>query len=111
MTKRPDFRKASASGRDLAVEILYTCDQDGAFAHAAWSRALSGRNLDARERRLGMELAFGSIRRKKTLDWCIARAAGRSMQDSIRWRSLLRISTYQLLFMSRIPPHAAVSSR
>ena len=110
MTKRPDFRKASAGGRDLAVEILYTCDQDGAFAHAAWSRALSGRNLDARERRLGMELAFGSIRRKKTLDWCIARAAGRSMQDvDPLAHSLLRISTYQLLFMSRIPAHAAVS--
>jgi len=110
VTKRPDFRKASAGGRDLAVEILYTCDQDGAFAHAAWSRALSGRNLDARERRLGMELAFGSIRRKKTLDWCIARAAGRSMQDvDPLAHSLLRISTYQLLFMSRIPAHAAVS--
>ncbi len=110
MTKRPDFRRALASGRDLATEIVYTCDQDGAFAHAAWSRALSGRNLDPRERRLGMELAFGSIRRRKTLDWCIAKATGRSMQDvDPLARSLLRIGAYQLLFMSRIPAHAAVS--
>ena len=110
MTKRPDFRAASASGRDLAVEIVYICDQDGAFAHAAWSRALSGRNLDMRERRLGMELAFGSIRRKKTLDWCIAKAAGRSVHDIDPLAlSLLRIGAYQLLFMSRIPAHAAVS--
>lgn len=110
MTRRPDFRRASASGRDLATEIVYTCDQDGAFAHAAWSRALSGRNHDPRERRLGMELAFGSIRRKKTLDWCIAKAAGRSVQDvDPLARSVLRIGAYQLLFMSRIPTHAAVS--
>lgn len=110
MTKRPDFRRALASGRDLATEIVYTCDQDGAFAHAAWSRALSGRNLDPRERRLGMELAFGSMRRKKTLDWCIVKAAGRSVQDiDPLARSLLRIGAYQLLFMSRIPAHAAVS--
>jgi len=110
VTKRPDFRRASASGRDLATQIVYTCDQDGAFAHAAWSRALSGRNLDPRERRLGMELAFGSIRRKKTLDWCMAKAAGRSIEDiDPLARSMLRIGAYQLLFMSRIPPHAAVS--
>ena len=110
MTKRPDFRRASANGRDLAVEIVYACDQDGAFAHAAWSRALSGRSVDPRERRLGMELAFGSIRRKKTLDWCIAKGAGRSVQDiDPLARSLLRIGAYQLLFMSRIPTHAAVS--
>ncbi|MBP7784515.1 MAG: 16S rRNA (cytosine(967)-C(5))-methyltransferase RsmB [Firmicutes bacterium] len=110
MTKRPDFRQASASGRDLATEIVYTCDQDGAFAHAAWSRALSGRNLEPRERRLAMELAFGSIRRKNTLDWCMAKAAGRSVQDiDPLARSLLRIGAYQLLFMSRIPAHAAVS--
>ncbi len=110
MTKRPDFRRALANGRDLATEIVYTCDQDGAFAHAAWSRALSGRNPDPRERRLGMELAFGSIRRKKTLDWCIVKAAGRSVQDiDPLARSLLRIGVYQLLFMSRIPAHAAVS--
>jgi len=92
------------------VEIVYICDQDGAFAHAAWSRALSGRNLDPRERRLGMELAFGSIRRKKTLDWCIAKAAGRSVHDIDPLAlSLLRIGAYQLLFMSRMPAHAAVS--
>ncbi len=110
MTRRPDFRRASASGRDLATEIVYTCDQDGAFAHAAWSRALSGRNPDPRERRLGMELAFGSIRRKKTLDWCIAKAAGRSIEDiDPLARSVLRVGVYQLLFMSRIPAHAAVS--
>ena len=110
MTKHPNFRRASASGRDLAVEIVYACDQDGAFAHAAWSRALSGRSVDPRERRLGMELAFGSIRRKETLDWCIAKGAGRSVQDiDPLARSLLRIGAYQLLFMSRIPTHAAVS--
>lgn len=110
MTSQPHFRKPLASGRDLAAEIVYTCDQDGAFAHAAWSRVLSGRSVDPRERRLGMELAFGSIRRKKTLDWCIAKAAGRPVQDIDPLAcALLRIGAYQLLFMSRIPAHAAVS--
>ncbi len=110
MTERPSFGRALASGRDLAAEIVYTCDQGGAFAHAAWSRALSGRSVDPRERRLGMELAFGSIRRRKTLDWCIARAARRSVEhiDPLA-RALLRTGAYQLLFMSRIPTHAAVS--
>ncbi len=110
MTRRPDFRRALAGGRDLAVEIVYTCDQDGAFAHAAWSRALSGRDIDPRERRLGMEIAFGSIRRKKTLDWYIAKASERPVdQIDALARAVLRTGAYQLLFMSRIPPHAAVS--
>ena len=109
MTRRPKFA-ASKTARDLAVEVAYLCDQEGMYANAAWSQALSGKEMDARDRRLAMEIAYGSIRRKKTLDWWIGHASTRpvDLMDPLA-RALLRTGVYQLLFMSRVPPHAAVS--
>lgn len=110
MTRRPKFRQAASSARDLAAEVVYLCDQDGMYANAAWSQALSGKEMDPRDRRFAMEIAYGSIRRKKTLDWVIDQASTRpSRQMDPLARALLRTGAYQLMFMSRVPPHAAVS--
>ncbi|MDD4792148.1 MAG: 16S rRNA (cytosine(967)-C(5))-methyltransferase RsmB [Firmicutes bacterium] len=110
MTRRPKFRQAASSARDLAAEVVYLCDQDGMYANVAWSQALSGKEMDPRDRRFAMEIAYGSIRRKKTLDWVIDQASTRpSRQMDPLARALLRTGAYQLMFMSRVPPHAAVS--
>ncbi len=110
MTKRPEFGQAASSARDLAVEVVYLCDQDGMYANAAWSQALSGKQMDPRDRRFAMEIAYGSIRRKETLDWMIDQASTRpSRKMDPLARALLRAGAYQLMFMSGVPPHAAVS--
>ncbi|MEA4883430.1 MAG: 16S rRNA (cytosine(967)-C(5))-methyltransferase RsmB [Clostridia bacterium] len=110
MIRRPDFRRSAPCGRDLAIEVAYRCDQDGMFAHAAWSLSLCGKVMDPRERRLGMEIAFGAIRRRVTLDWCIESSAARlvSQIDPLAL-AILRTGAYQIMFMSRIPKHSAVS--
>jgi 16S rRNA (cytosine967-C5)-methyltransferase len=61
--------------------------------------------LDPRDRRLAYELAAGVLRRRAALD----RALDLSRADA-RLHDVLRLGAYQLWFLSRVPPHAAVST-
>ncbi len=96
----------------MAIHVDYLCDARGMQSDAAWAQALerAGKFMDGRERRLGMEIAYGCVRRRRTLDWCISAAAGRSVEriDPLAL-SILRTAAYQLMFMSRVPAHSGVS--
>ena len=67
-------------------------------------------DLDDRDRRLLRELVFGTLRWLRRLDQIIVSAASRPL-DKIDppLHSLLRLAVYQLLYLDRIPPHAAVN--
>lgn len=87
---------------------------DRVFEGGAWAdRALQGEarrhGLDARDRALATQLAFGTVQRLSTLDHLIAVLAGRSpakLDPSVR--TALRLGLYQLAFLERVPAHAAV---
>lgn len=108
--RRPAFSRSRPNGRDLAVQVVYLVDQEAAYAGAAWSQAVSQLTMEPRERRFGMEIAFGSIRRMRTIDWMIQKASGRPIEgiDPIA-RAVLRTAVYQISFMGGVPVHAAVS--
>ena len=65
--------------------------------------------LDEPDHGLLRELALGTLRWKRRLDYVISRASHRSF-DRIEpaLRTPLRLGAYQLLFLDRIPHHAAV---
>lgn len=66
--------------------------------------------LEPRDRGLLVELVLGSLRWLRRLDAVIAAASHRRLDDiDAPLRAPLRIATYQLLFLDRIPPHAAVN--
>jgi 16S rRNA (cytosine967-C5)-methyltransferase len=65
--------------------------------------------LDARDRGLATELTLGTLRWRRRLDWALARASRRPLDELAPWvRALLRLTAYQLAFLDRIPPWAAV---
>ena len=65
--------------------------------------------FDERDQGLLTELALGSLRWLRLLDHVIARAANRKIEEiEPALRSPLRIAVYQLLFLDRVPAHAAV---
>lgn len=50
---------------------------------------------------------YGVVRWQATLDWLIARkTAGRTQKPALQ--NLLRLGLYQIFWLDRIPPHAAV---
>lgn len=98
--------------------------QDSPRVAAAWvlDRALSTRapvdtflsglleRFEPRDRSLLVELVLGSLRWLRRLDAVIVGASHREL-DAIdaALRSPLRIAAYQILFLDRIPTHAAVN--
>ena len=68
------------------------------------------RGLEERDRRLLHQLVFGVLRWLRRLDVIIAEASSRRMEAIDRaLHCPLRIGVYQLVFLDRIPVHAAVS--
>ena len=83
------------------------------FEQAAWAdRAFHGEaaGLDARDRALATQLAFGVVQRVATIDHVIAELAGRPT-DRLDPAVLaaLRLGVLQIVFLDRIPSHAAVA--
>lgn len=76
---------------------------DGAPFGEARDRSVAG--LAERDRRLAHALAAGVLRHRRTID----RALGLDRADP-RVIDVLRLGAYQLLRLTRVPPHAAVST-
>ncbi|HZF10601.1 MAG TPA: transcription antitermination factor NusB [Thermoanaerobaculia bacterium] len=65
--------------------------------------------FDERDQGLLIELVMGSLRWLRRLDHVIAAASNRKFaQIEPALHAPLRIAAYQLLFLDRVPPHAAV---
>jgi len=63
---------------------------------------------DARDRALLTALVYGATRHRLTLDALARAASGRKTIDS-GLLPILRVALYQLFFLTKIPPHAAVN--
>ncbi len=99
--------KRVLTAREAALQALYRVERDGAFLNLALPPLLGG--LPPREWALARELASGTVRRRNTLDWSLELFLKHPLSKLTVWiRNLLRLSAYQLLYLDRIPAHAAV---
>lgn len=95
----------AAPAREVALEVLLRVERDGAFSHLALSGAL--RRLEGRDRGLATELVYGTLSRRRWLDYALARFASRSKTDPVA-HEILRLAAFQLLFLDRVPARAAI---
>jgi 16S rRNA (cytosine967-C5)-methyltransferase len=66
--------------------------------------------LDGRDRALAVEIAYGVLRRLGTIDWRLQPLLQKPLvRLPVVVQMLLRMGAYQLLFLDRVPPSAAVS--
>ena len=85
--------------------------ETGSFTDIVVDRLLSKFELSAIDRHLFTELVNGIIRRKRTLDAIIDRLAKQpAHRQPPDLRQLLRLGLYQLRYLDRIPPSAAVNT-
>ena len=97
------------TARSVAFAVLRRVFEDGAWADRALQGEARRAGLDARERAFATQLAFGTVQRVRTLDHLIEELAGRPIARlDPPVRAALRLGLYQLLFLDRVPTHAAV---
>jgi 16S rRNA (cytosine967-C5)-methyltransferase len=105
----PSSPRGRTSARGIALEILVRTETTEAYADRLLEALADRAGLDARDRGLATELALGTLRWQRRLDWTLAQASRRPLQDLAPWvRALLRLTAYQLAFLDRVPPWAAV---
>ncbi len=107
-TKKNDNSK-KPNARAMAMESLISVEREGRYSNLEVSSALKAATLEGADRGLYTRLVYGVTERRITLDYIIDRysrlPAGELDPDV---RCALRLGIYQLLWMDRIPSHAAV---
>ena len=88
--------------------MLRRVQTQGAFASAALRARLA--ELDERDRGLATELVYGVLRRRGQLDRSLAGKGKRFKDIDPKLQDVLRIAAYQLMFLDRVPDHAAVDA-
>ena len=91
-----------APARIAAFDILRRVDS-GAYA----SDLLFALSLDSRDASLASEIVFGVLRYRAQLDYLISLHSPHHLDPEVR--TALRMGIYQLRYLDRIPPHAAVA--
>ena len=103
-------RKACASVRSLAAEILFKVDTQKAYADILLDQALRCAEMDERDCALLTELTYGTLRWRGTIDARLRRHLRRPLtRVDGAIRNLLRLTAYQLLYLDRVPEYAAVN--
>jgi 16S rRNA (cytosine967-C5)-methyltransferase len=92
--------------RQVAFAVIRRVFEQGAYA----DRALHGeaKELDPRERALAMQLAYGTVQRRLSLDHLIEQLARPVDELDARTLAALRLGLYQLAFLGGMAAHAVV---
>lgn len=94
----------------MALELLVKTQKAKQFSNIALDKALESCDLGDADRRLVSALFYGVTERLITLDYRIAQLSSRPMtQIDTHTLNTLRLGLYQLMYMDRIPPHAAIN--
>lgn len=98
------------SAREVALNCLIACEKQGAWSDGYLRNAIRQAGLDGRDAGLCTRLVFGVQQNRLLLDWYLARFSSiKPEKMELPVRGTLRLGLYQLLFMDRIPVHAAVN--
>lgn len=96
--------------RKVALRTLCRMQTSGGYSNLTLDAVLRKEDMsDPRDRALLTTLVMGVIQRQTTLDYYIDRllATKARLEDEVR--VILRLGLYQLMYLDRIPAHAAVS--
>jgi 16S rRNA (cytosine967-C5)-methyltransferase len=100
-----------ANPRQVALAVLDELEKGQETLDALMERAFRKHfTLERRDRALTMGLVYGVLRQRARLDWTIDQFS-RTPREKIEplVQNVLRLGIYQMLYMDRIPPSAAVN--
>ncbi|SET36615.1 16S rRNA (cytosine(967)-C(5))-methyltransferase RsmB [Paenibacillus sp. NFR01] len=103
-------KAAPNTAREAALDVLVRVENQGAYSNLLLNSTLQKAQLSREDAGLATELVYGSISRMLTLDYVLGDFVSKGLAKLEPWvRSLLRLSLYQILYLDRVPSHAAVN--
>ena len=105
----PSMRNAvDLQARRMALDVLIDVHERGAFASLALGPRLKlAKDMKPEDRRLVTNLVYGTIENEIRLDYVLDQFMAHPTTD-IYQRDILRMGAYQVLFLDRVPDHAAI---
>jgi 16S rRNA (cytosine967-C5)-methyltransferase len=113
-TDRRGSRGATAAvtpARAVAYAVLRRVFEQEAWADRALHGEAARAGLETRERAFATQLVYGAVQRVRTLDHvagALARRPAEQLDPPVR--AALRLGLQQILFLDRVPAHAAVGA-
>ncbi len=103
----PAEQKGPKNAREAALKALVRFEKDRAYLNLILPDITA--KLSGEDRALAVQIASGTLERLNTLDWVLNLYSTTKIDKMTPWlRNLLRIGTYQLLYLDRVPAYAAV---
>lgn len=109
--KKPAPRADAMAARRCALRVLLKAEAGDSRFEAAFDRETRTHPLSRKDRSLAHTLAAGTMKLKRKLDFYIDQLVEprhRPLPDAIQY--ILRLGIFQLIELSRVPRHAAVST-
>ena len=100
----------TAHARECALSVLVACRRNGAWADAALKAQLGKCALSAQDAALCSRIVYGVMQNELLLDYYLSAYCTQKL-DHLQppLADILRIGAYQILFLDKVPDHAAVS--
>ena len=92
--------------RDAALSILIEINDNQAYSNLLLHRTIEKYGIETKDRGLLTELTYGTLQHRMTLDYYLEPFVRGKLDKWVR--ELLRISLYQIVYLTKIPPHAVV---
>ena len=94
--------------REVALKILFKIDYEGAYSNLALKDGL--KDLSGQDRAFATRLVYGCVSTKITLDYIIGLYSSVKLKKlSKSVTEILRLGIYQIMYMDKVPPSAAVN--
>ncbi|MCM0648727.1 16S rRNA (cytosine(967)-C(5))-methyltransferase RsmB [Clostridium swellfunianum] len=96
--------------RKVAVDIIDTILNKGAYSNIALNSTLNKVNLNDRDKGLVTEIVYGTLKYKYTIDKILSSFLKQKLSKMDGYIvSILRTALYQILFLDKVPEFAAVN--
>ena len=94
--------------REIALKILYDINEKDAYSNITINKYLERDDLKSLDRSFVTELVYGTEKWKLKIDWIIQQFSNIKLKKISPWLlNVLRLGTYQIIFMSKVPESAA----
>lgn len=96
--------------RQVALSVLIKVLKENAYTNIALDNAFQNSSMENRDKGLTSAIVYGTIERKITLDFLLSQYLSKPIEKlKPLVLAVLRMSTYQLIFMDKIPNSAVIN--